>query len=373
MQKSFIKFNFLTKSFFLITVLALLGCASGGSDAPPPPPLPDPPDLVVSVTASQTIIASGADITLKATVTNKGIAASDSSELLFYSSDDRTISDKDTKIGNLKIVSILDPDETEDSFVMTTGHSTGTKYYGACVKAVSNETNTANNCSDGFSVTVGAPDLVVSSFTANPATIDSGGTVSLSAIVTNSGNGTADSITLRYHRSTNNSIIDSGIPIATDDISNLLANSSSDATVDVTGHSSGIYYYWACVVSSETARTNNCSDAKAITGPQPDLAVVDFTANSSTTTTDINSGGVVNLSAKVRNIGNFIANSIELKYYRSQNNSTNDSANNLVTTDSISNLSADSSSDATAEVTGHSSGIYYYWACVVAVAGETNC
>ena len=39
MQKSFIKFKFLTKSFFLITVLALLGCAgsSGGSDNPPAP------------------------------------------------------------------------------------------------------------------------------------------------------------------------------------------------------------------------------------------------------------------------------------------------------------------------------------------------
>ena len=109
------------------------------------------------------------------------------------------------------------------------------------------------------------------------------------------------------------------------------------------------------------------SDAPAPQPPAPDLVVSSFTANPTT----INSGGTVSLSAKVRNIGNLTADSITLQYYRSQNNITNDSPNNLVTTYSISRISANSSSDATHEVTGHGSGIYYYWACA-AVSGETN-
>ena len=51
---------------------------------------------------------------------------------------------------------------------------------------------TANNCSVLREVLVEAPDLVVSEFTANPPTISSGQTVSLSAIVTNSGNRAAN-------------------------------------------------------------------------------------------------------------------------------------------------------------------------------------
>ena len=215
-----------------------------------------------------------------------------------------------------------------------------------------------------------APDLVVSSFTANPTTISSGQTVSLSATITNSGNLAADSIVLRYHRSPNNNISDSGTPIATDDISNLSAGSSSDATANVTGHSSGIYYYWACVVpiANESNKTNNCSTtAIKITGPLPDISVSSFSASP----TIIRSGGTVTLSATITNSGNLAADSITLRFFSSPSDNTNDSDDNLVTTDSISSISVDSNANSSVNVTGHSSGTMYYGVCVY-VAGETS-
>ena len=359
--------------FLTITLFACGGGSSGGgSNAPAPQPTA--PDLVVSsFTANPTTISSGGTVSLSATITNSGNLAADSIVLRYHRSPNNNISDSGTPIATDDI-SNLSANSSSDATADVMGHSSGIYYYWACV--VSSETTRTNNCSDAKAITGPQPDISVSSFSASPTIISSDRKVNLAFTITNSGNATADSITLRYHRSQSDNTSDSGTPIATDDISRILAGGSNNVTADVTRHSSGIMYYWVCVtVADETTTDNNCSNnAIAITIGVPDLAVVDFTANSSTTTTDINSGGVVNLSAKVRNSGTFTANSTTLRFYRSQNNSINDSANNLATTDSISisSLSANSSSDATVDVTGHGSGIYYYWACVVAVSGESD-
>ena len=101
-------------------------------------------------------------------------------------------------------------------------------YYGVCVY-VAGETSTDNNCSITRAVLVGVPDLGVS-VTANPTTISSGGTVNLTAIVTNSGNGTADTTTLRFFRSTDSTISTSDTFLnITRNISNLSADSSENS------------------------------------------------------------------------------------------------------------------------------------------------
>ena len=370
--------------FLTITLFACGGGSSGGgSGAPtttPQPPAPQPPakapDLVISsFTANPPTISSGQTVSLSATITNSGNATADSIILRYHRSPNNSISDSGTPIATDDISRISAGSTSEATFDVI-GHSSGTMYYWACVVPIANESNKANNCATtAIKITGPQPDISVSSFSASPTIISSGGVVNLAFTITNSGNLAANSITLRYHRSQSDNTSDSGTPIATGDISSLSADSSNNVTASVTGHSSGTMYYWVCVtvVADETNKTNNCSNnAIAITIGVPDLVVVNFTANSSTTTTDIGSGGVVNLSAKVRNSGTFTANATTLQYYRSQSDNTNDSANNRITTDSISSLSVNSSSDATANVTGHGSGIYYYWACVVAVSGETN-
>ena len=205
-------------------------------------------------------------------------------------------------------------------------------YYGACVVAVSGETNADNNCSVSRAVTVGVPDLVVSSFIATPANINSGVTVTLSAIVRNSGDGVANSTTLRYYRSSNNTISDNDTLLTTDPVSSLAAGSSVSESASVTGHSSGIMYYGACVVavSGESSTINNCSDVRAVTvgtGGNPDLVVSSFTASPTT----ISSGGTVTLSATVRNSGSVTSNSTTLRYYSSSTSTISTSNAELAT------------------------------------------
>ena len=364
--------------FLTITLFACGGGSSGGgSNAPAPQPTPPPLDLVVSsFTANPPTISSGQTVSLSATITNSGDLTADSITLRYHRSRNNSISDSGTPIATDDI-SNLSANSSSDATANVTGHSSGIMYYWACVGAVSGETSITNNCATtAIKITGPQPDISVSNFSASPTIISSDRKVNLSFTITNSGNFTANSITLRYHRSQSDNISDSGTPIATGDTSSLSAGGSNNVTASVNRHSSGTMYYWVCVgaVADESTTDNNCSNnAIAITIGVPDL-VVDFKANSSTTTTDIDSGETFNLSAKIRNSGNFTANPTTLRFYRSQNNSTNNSDDNLATTDiiSISRILANSSSDITASVTGHGSGIYYYWACVADVAGETN-
>ena len=141
---------------------------------------------------------------------------------------------------------------------MTT--SPGTYYYGVCV-AIS---STSNYCSASIAVTITpniSPDLTISSFTANPTTINPGGIITLSATVRNSGTGSSNPTTLKYYRSTDSTLDNSDIEITTDAIPSLLANGNSSQSATITGHTSGTAYYRVCVTSvrGESVTNNNCS------------------------------------------------------------------------------------------------------------------
>ena len=123
------------------------------------------PDLVVDApTVSESAPAAGATLTLSAAVRNQGNGRSDSTTLRYYQSSDPTITTGDTSVGTDSVF-WLDPSESGDESVSLDAPSTpGTYYYGACVDALSDESDTTNNCSPAVTVTVGAapaPDLVV--------------------------------------------------------------------------------------------------------------------------------------------------------------------------------------------------------------------
>ena len=123
------------------------------------------PDLVVdNATVSDSAPAAGASFTLSAAVRNQGSGSSASTTLRYYQSTDSTITSGDTEVGT-ESVSRLDALESGDGSVSLTAPSTpGTYHYGACVDAVSDESDTTNNCSTAVAVAVGeapAPDLVV--------------------------------------------------------------------------------------------------------------------------------------------------------------------------------------------------------------------
>ena len=113
------------------------------------------PDLVVeSPAVSVSSPIAGARFALTATVRNKGDGAAPSTTLRYYWSSDETISNHDTEMGT-DVLSSLEPEgASEESIDLTAPSEAGTYYYGACVDAVSGESETANNCSGPVQVVV---------------------------------------------------------------------------------------------------------------------------------------------------------------------------------------------------------------------------
>ena len=115
-----------------------------------------------------------------------------------------------------------------------------------------------------------APDLTVSGVSAatNPLGTFTGGSFTLSATVSNAGDGESVATTLRYYRSTDATISSSDTQVGTDAVAALAASRTSAESVEVTVPSSpGTYYYGACVdtVTGESDTTNNCSGSVGVT------------------------------------------------------------------------------------------------------------
>ena len=150
--------------------------APKGQDPPPssqggtpPPRQGNSPDLVVGTpSVSESSLDAGDSFTLSATVSNEGSGSSLATTLRYYLSTDGTISDSDTQVGT-DAVSIIGSSGTSDQSIgLTAPSDAGTYHYGACVDAVTGESNSGNNCSSGVQVTVNgsppssnSPDLVV--------------------------------------------------------------------------------------------------------------------------------------------------------------------------------------------------------------------
>ena len=123
-----------------------------------------------------------------------------------------------------------------------------------------------------------APDLTVSGVSAatNPLGTFTGGSFTLSATVSNAGDGESVATTLRYYRSMDATISSSDTQVGTDAVGALAASRTSAESVEVTVPSSpGTYYYGACVdtVTGESDTTNNCSGSVGVT-VQPATSLV---------------------------------------------------------------------------------------------------
>ena len=255
----------------------------------------------------------------------------------------------------------------------------GTYYYGACVDSVAGETQLANNCAGGVSVTVTgpAPDLVVDNASINTSTIDGLDPFVLRVRVRNAGDGGAAATTLRYFLSADAHISMTDTELGTDAVEALDASASVgefapfDSPPEV-----GTYYYGACVdaVTRESDTANNCSNAVALSvitpgpTPAPDLVITRF--DPSRTQLDPNEVFVAHM--RIRNQGDAEAHATRVRYY--------------ISTDAT--LSDDDSEVANSNVPGlwpredwgeghyidapSQSGTYYYAACVDSVAGELN-
>ena len=341
------------------------------------------PDLIVgSPAVSNSRPAVGASFTLSATVSNTGDGEAAATMLRYYRSTDATITTADTAEGTDAVGTLSASGSSAESISLTAPATAGTYYYGACVDAVAGESDTTNNCSPVVQVTVlqraeqgqGQPDLGVGAPSLSDSSPTTGESFTLSATVSNTGDGEAAATTLRYYRSTDATITTADTAEGTDAVGTLSASGSSAESISLTAPATaGTYYYGACVdaVAGESDTTNNCSASVRVDveAPMyPDLSVgVPSLSDSSPTT-----GESFTLSATVSNTGDGEAAATTLRYYRSTD-ATITTADTAEGTDAVGTLSASGSSAESISLTAPATaGTYYYGACVDAVAGESD-
>ena len=232
------------------------------------------PDLtVVQITHGMNLESPrvGGTFPMGTSVENAGSNTSGATTVRFYRSTDATITTSDTQVGTAEVTSLEAGERHPESWVTITAPSTeGTYYYGACVDTVTGESDTTNNCfwpSQEIPVPLPRPDLAVGSPSVDDASLDTGATFTLSAVVTNVGGWPTRSSTLRFYRSTDATITTSDAEVGTDEIESLFGDISSEESVSLTAPSTaGTYYYGACVdsVTGEPDTTNNCSSSVTV-------------------------------------------------------------------------------------------------------------
>ena len=343
------------------------------------------PDLVVGLpSVNDDSPNTGGTFTLSATVQNVGDGDAASTTLRFYRSTNATITTFDTEVGTDAVAALAASGSSTHSVELTAPTTPGTYYYGACVDAVAEESDTTNNCLGSVQVDVlesqlqsqGRPDLVVlqSVSVSNPAAIAQ---FTLSATVRNIGDGDAASTTLRFYRSADATITTSDTEVGTDAVAALAASGSSTHSVELTTPTTpGTYYYGACVdpVAEESDTTNNCFSSLAVTVTLANpLGSADLTvASPSVSDSNPAAGAQFTFSVTVRNIGVGDAASTTLRYYRSAD-ATITTSDTEVGTDTVAALVASGSSTHSVELTAPTTpGMYYYGTCVDPVAEESD-
>ena len=146
------------------------------------------------------------------------------------------------------------------------------------------------------------PDLEVETPTVSDETPETGASFTLSATVSNAGDGESPATTLTYYQSTDATITTSDASVGTDDVGVLSASGTSDESISLTApESPATYYYGACVdaVTDESDTTNNCSDSVPVTVPEPEESApsVEISAEDDKEWAPV--GDTVDLSARV--------------------------------------------------------------------------
>ena len=169
-----------------------------------------------------------------------------------------------------------------------TGSNTGTVTFNyddgdRCTTSLTFDSTTSGTatftCNDGesgeydwrlveISAPAGAPDLVVQTSSVSDSNPNAGESFTLSATVRNQGNSLSASTTLRYYRSTDETISSGDTQVGTAAVAALAAAGTGSGVLTLTAPSTaGTHYYGACVdrVSGESNSQNNCSTAVRVT------------------------------------------------------------------------------------------------------------
>ena len=350
------------------------------------------PELAVGASVSDNNPAVGATFTLSATVQNDGDGASAATTLRFFRSLDATITISDTEVGTDTVAELAASGTSRVSVDVTAPAAAGTYYYGACVDAVADESDTSNNCSASVQVSVrepdepDEPDLVVAAPTVSNSTPAVGATFTLSVRVEGAEDGPA-TMTLSIYRSTDATITRSDTlvgtvvaELATSGNSRQVAQLAASTTpapyyvgeVELTApNTPGIYYYGACLDAVDTSTDCSASQQVNVRGDQPQQQP-DLTVGASVSDNDLELAESFTLSATVSNGGDGASAATTLHYYHSTD-ATITTSDTAVGTASVGALSPSGTSAHSISLRAPSTtGAHYYGACVDAVAGESD-
>ena len=213
------------------------------------------PDLTVAARELDGPLLPGEEIRLSVSVRNIGTADAVSSKLKFRVSDDDVITLEDERAGSPYFTPVMAPDygvNYQMPQYVRAPLRAGTYYYGACVDAVPDESDTTNNCS-GVTVTVrersGQPDLTVTAWTDEYA-------VCMHALVRNIGTERSVQTVLTWHYGSDSTTPPSRVP----------SLSPGETFQRGGGNGTAPGNYFACVhpVEGETITNNNCSEEVTI-------------------------------------------------------------------------------------------------------------
>ena len=250
------------------------------SEAEPPPQetLPEParpvprsepraapsPDLVVeSPSVSNANPVAGAGITLSATVRNAGDGRAAATTLRFYRSPDATITTSDAPVGDASVAELAASGSVVASVELSAPQTPGTHHYGACVVAVAEESDTANNCSASVRVTVSMPPDMAARAPDVPDTNPfAGRSFKIWTTARNVGGRRAGRTTMRVYRSDDATITRSDTQVRAYDMPRVQPSKNWVRGDWLTAPwTPGTYYYGICVdaVAGESNTANNCS------------------------------------------------------------------------------------------------------------------
>ena len=350
--------------------------------------------------------AAGGTFVLSVIVGNDGTAAAPATRVRFVRSADEAITTDDSEVGMVDLPPIAVAGRAGGSAVVSASESGGTFHYGACVEAVSGESETGNNCSAAVAVVVaasgepgqppepgspgpGSPepapsgaDLTVAAPMASDANPAAGASFTLSATVRNRGTARSGFTYLRFYRST-----DATITVADTEESGTIQVTRLAASGSVTKWkvvsapaSGGTYYYGACVDAAlgETETGNNCSPAVTVTVRAPPPGNPDLRIDStqiytvgSRGTLYVNYG--IELSAAVQNAGGGSSSVATLRFYVSTSQAVPASDRTEVGTVAIPQIVGSREFVAYRDLNAPATaGTWYYRACVDAVADESD-
>ena len=292
---------------------------------------------------------TGASFTLSATVSNAGDGESVATTLRYYRSTDGTITTTDTAVGTDAVGTLAASGTSAQSISLTAPSTAGTYYYGACVDTVTDESDTTNNCSSSVTVAVEAPkypDLEVGTPTVSDTSPETGASITLSATVSNAGDGESAATTLRYYRSTDATVTTSDTAVGTDAVG-VLAGFGDQCAVDFAdgaGDGGSVLLRGVCGHGDRRIRHDRQLLGVGEGGRGSGRSIRTWRWGTPTVSdTSPETGASFTLSATVSNAGDEQSAASTLRYYRSTD-STISSSDTQVGTDAGGALAASGTS-----------------------------